>query len=382
MRAISSQSPTAFALTLCFFLTLAQQQTAIAGEDWSMFRGDAGLTGVAASKLPDKLAVLWKFEIQEPITSTAAIVDGVVYFGADDGKLYALDLSTGKKRWQYEVDEGEMIRSSPTVHAGIIFVGDSLGVMHAVDAATGKKKWTFSTDGEIISSANIYKDRIVFGSYDGWVYSLRIADGTLAWKFETQGRVHGTPGLGGRYALVAGCDEDLHVIDMDTGKSQRKVSLGSVSGASAAVVGSRVYVGTYGHKVLAIDWESGTIIWTFADPDRDFPIMSSAAVTKDAVIVGGRDKRLRMLDPRDGKQIWAFVTKGRIDGSPVLVGNRVLFGSGDGNLYALDKKTGRELWRFESGAPFSASPAVGADRLVIGNEDGVLYCFGKAPRRD
>jgi len=330
------------ALMSCLFVAIGQEARAADG-DWSTFRGNTTLTGVATSPLPDKLGVLWKFEIEEPITSTAAIVNGVVYVGADDGKLYALDLATGKKRWQYAVDDGEMIRSSPTVHGGTIFVGDSLGVMHAVDASTGKKKWTYQTDGEIISSANVYKDRIVFGSYDGSVYCLKMADGSLAWKFETGGRVHGTPGLAGRYALVAGCDEDLHVLDMDTGKSQRKVALGSVSGASAAVVGSRVFVGTYGHKVLAIDWERGSIAWAFADPNRDFPFMSSAAVSKDGVVVGGRDKRLRMLNPKDGKLIWTFVTKGRIDGSPVLVGNRVLFGSGDGNLYALEQENGPRI---------------------------------------
>ena len=48
--------------------------------------------------------------------------------------------------------------------------------------------------------------------------------------------------------------------------------------------------------MLGIDWQAGRIAWTFEDPDRQFPFMASAAITKDAVIVGGRDKHLHRGD--------------------------------------------------------------------------------------
>ena len=355
--------------------------TSRSASEWSMFRGNPAQTGVATSRLPDKPQVRWTFECPEPVSSTAAIVDGAVYVGCDDGKLYCLDLATGKRRWTYPA--GAPIRSSPTVLRDMpakgestVYFGDDDGVFHAVDAAGGKKRWTFKTDAEIISSANVWRDRVIFGSYDGYLYCLQARDGKLAWKYETEDRVHGTPGIVGDMALTAGCDSRLHFVRLTDGKSAAKVELGSYCGSSAAAAGGTVFLGTHGCQVLAVDARSRVPLWTFEDDERQFPYMSSAAVTERAIFIGGRDKRLRAIDPKSGKEIWSFATRGRIDASPVVVGRRVFVASFDGTLYAVNTATGKEEWRYETGPPIAASPAVAEGALVIGNDDGVVFCFG------
>ncbi len=351
----------------------AAEGLAATSRDWPMFRGGATLTGVAKSDLPKKLAVRWTLECGEAITSSAAIVDGTVYVGSEDAGLFAVDLATGKVRWQYKMEEA--VHASPTVYRGVVFFGDAEGIMHAVDAKTGSGKWKFTTHGEIISSANPMGHRIVFGSYDGTLYCLSATDGKLLWKVETEGRIHGTPGVIDGHVIAAGCDEHLHVADAASGKVVPSMTLGSVTGVGAAVSGSMVYLGTYGSRVMALDWRARKQVWAFKDPDRDFPYMSSAAITGEVVVLGSRDKNLRALDLKTGKLRWALRTRGRIDSSPVIVGNRVFVGSSDGNLYEVDLTTGRERWRFEAGAPISASPAVASGCMVVGAEDGLLYCF-------
>jgi len=362
--------------------------------DWYMFRGGSSLTGVLERDLPEKLDVLWRFTREEGFIGSAAIVDGVVYIGGDDGNLYALSLADGSLKWTYETES--LIESSPLVWNGTAYYGDDDGEFHAVDITTGKARWTYETGGQIISSANHVGDRIVFGSYDGSVYCLA-SDGKLVWKCETQDRVHGTPGVVGKhvfsnnewrgkaYCLAAGCDESMHVISAEDGSQVRGIDMGSVSGASAAVRGDRVYVGTYGNQVVAINWVSGEVVWTYENADRQFPYMSSAAVTDNLVIVGGRDKHVRALDAETGKQRWEFATRSRVDSSPVVAGDSVFVGSSDGNLYRLAVADGRELWRFEAASPITGSPAIADNRLVIGTVDGTLYCFGdpassKSPR--
>ncbi len=344
--------------------------------DWPMFRGDAQLTGVAGGALPEKLAVRWRYELGEGTSSTAAIVAGTVFVGADDGRLTALDLKSGQANWQYEA--GDAIQSSPTVAAGLVVCGDETGIVHACEVQTGALRWSFKTGARVISSANTAGDRLVFGSYDGGLYCVQIADGRLIWKYDVGERVHGTPGIAGECVLVAACDGQLHVVRLADGTLVRNVPLGSVSGAATAAHGSRVYVGTYGEQVLGIDWEAGQVVWRFEDPERQFPFLSSAAVTDELVIVGGQDRRVRALEAATGKQRWQFATRGRVDSSPVVSGTRVFFGSADGNLYELDLATGREVWRFEAGGPISASPAVGGGCLVIGTQAGRLYCFAAA----
>jgi len=342
-------------------------------DPWPVFRGNPAQTGTTESPLPENLAVLWKFKANEAFSGSAAVVDGVAYIGCEDGELRAFDLDSGHVRWS--MDAQSPILSTPTVIRDMVIFGNDAGTVQGLTKDKGKPIWSFKTDGQVISSANVFNDRIVFGSYDGFVYCLTAADGRLLWKFETEGKVHGTPAIAENHVIAAGCDEFLHVLNLTDGSQIRKVSLGSVSGSSTAILGSRAFAGTYGNQVRCSDWKTGADGWTFEDDDRQFPFVSSPAVTARCVILGGRDKRLRAFDPVSGRVLWEFVTKGRIDSSSVIVGQRAFFGSSDGNLYGIDVATGRELWRYEAGSPITASPAIGCGRLVIGTQDGDLLCF-------
>lgn len=373
--------------------------SARADSNWPQFRGNNQLTGVADTKLPEKPALLWQFKTGENIGSSAAIVYGVVYVGCDDGHLYAINLADGKLKWKSEPAQfagnttskplAAAIQSSPAYHVAcdrrspqgtsisVVMFGDEDGTLHAVDPSNGKERWTFKTDAEIISSPNPIAGYVLFGSYDGNLYCLNVRDGSLFWKVKTEGRVHGTPGIFDDKVVVAGCDEKLHVVNLKDGSPVIDVSMGSVSGASAAILKGQVHVGTFGNQVLCIDLAGGKIQWKFDNADRDFPFYASAAITDDLVVIGGRDKFVHCLDRKTGKERWTFKTRSRVDSSAVIVGDRAFVGSCDGNLYALRLADGQETWRFESGASITASPAAAYERIVVGNEDGNLYCFGK-----
>jgi eukaryotic-like serine/threonine-protein kinase len=114
--------------------------------------------------------------------------------------------------------------------------------------------------------------------------------------------------------------------------------------------------------------------WTFRD--RNFPFFSSPAVGKDVVVVGGRDKLLHCIKRADGKPVWSFATRGKVDSSPVICGDRVVVGSDDGRLYVVSLDKGKELWSYEIGQPVASSPAVAYGRVVVGADDGLVYCFG------
>ena len=119
-----------------------------------------------------------------------------------------------------------------------------------------------------------------------------------------------------------------------------------------------------------------SIRWVYKHPKRNFPFFSSAAVTADRVVLGGRDKLVHCLERSTGKELWTFTTRARVESSPAVTGNRVYIGSNDGLLYGLDLASGKKIWDFTAGAPLSASPAIGRGVMVIGSQDGILYCFG------
>ncbi len=345
-----------------------------ADTDWSIFRGNPLQTGVAGAPLPDRLTIRWKFKAKDSVEGSAAIANGVVYIGAMDGSLHALDLATGKAKWTYKAGP---IKGGPSYHDGKVFVGDADGIFHCVDANTGKKLWTYDAGGEVTSGGNFSGNTVIFGAYDEHLRCLSL-DGKEVWKFNVPGGpVLASPVVAAGRTYVSGCDSTLHVIDTKTGKELGAVQLEGQTGASAAVVEDDLYVGTMSNQMLAIDLKKEAIKWKYEAAENPQPFFASPAVAGDLVVLGNRDKRVHAFVRQTGKPAWEFPTEGKVDSSPVIAGKRVYVGSQDGNLYVLDLAGGTLAQKLNLGGPISASPAVAAGYLVIGTQNGIVYGLGK-----
>jgi outer membrane protein assembly factor BamB len=360
------------ALVVIGGLTAAPVPPAALQQDWLLFRGNPLQTGVSPAKLPDKLAVLWTFSAKDSIEGAPAIVKDTVFVASTDENLYAVDLATGKEKWQYK---GGPFKASPAWRDERVFIGDLNGLFHCVDARTGKKLWTYESGAEINSGANFAENAVLFGSFDETLYCLDPM-GKLRWKVKTEGPVNGSPVVVGNRTFVAGCDSHVHSIDLTTGKETASVELGGQAAATAAVVGDHLYVGTMTNQVQAVDWKKAEVAWTFQPEKRSQPFYASAAVTESLVVAGSRDKKIYALERATGKEKWNFATDGRVDASPVVVGSRVYAGSLDGNLYVLDLDTGKGLQTVNLDSAVTGSPAVIDGKLLVGTEKGTLYCLG------
>ena len=355
-------------------------------QNWPSFRNGNLQEGVAHTTLPAELELLWKYTSSDGIASTAAIVGDRVYMAGLNGYVECLELKTGKPIWKYRSIESPDpkefapgFKSSPLVTEKGVYLGDEDGIFHAIDVKTGKKLWTFQTDAEIISSANVVNGKLLFGGYDNNLYCLNEADGALVWKFMTDGYVNCSPAIVDNFTFVTGCDEQLRVIDINTGKQHSQMPLETYLIASPALMGDNLYVGTYASEIISVNWKKQKVEWRYKDPKKEFPYHSSAAVTDEFVVAGGRDKQIHCVERKTGKGVWKFGTRGRVDSSPVIIENRVFIGSSDSNLYELDLKTGKTIWKKNLGKDITASPAIGSGHLIIGTEsrNGALYCFGK-----
>lgn len=365
--------------------SLASAQKDAGETAWPSFRNGNQLKGIATSPLPAKLDLLWKVPVDDGVTATAAIVGDHVFAGTYGGELICFERKTGNRVWTYFSAKKEKpasfipgFQSSPTVTGDLVVIGDEDGFFHAVDRATGKLRWKHETLAEIISSAAVVGDRIIFGSYDQTLYCLG-RDGKEIWKRETGDRINGSPAIAGNITFVTGCDQHLRAVNIDTGEEEFDLELGHFMIASPCVDGHMLYVGTHESDFLAINLENQQVVWRFKDEAREFPIHSSAALTDDRVIFGSQDKQVHCLDRSTGKQLWHFATRGQVNSSPVVVGgNRVFVGSNDGYLYEIGLADGKQRWKEKLGRSVTASPAVGEGCLVIGAEgsEGEIHCFG------
>jgi outer membrane protein assembly factor BamB len=63
---------------------------------------------------------VWRFETRSLVSSSPAVVDGVVYFGSWDSVMYALDIETGELLWSYKARSA--ISSGPAVVDGMVYM--------------------------------------------------------------------------------------------------------------------------------------------------------------------------------------------------------------------------------------------------------------------
>ncbi|HEV7868310.1 MAG TPA: PQQ-binding-like beta-propeller repeat protein [Chthoniobacteraceae bacterium] len=366
-----------------FFAALAGIFCSISAlADWPMHRGNSQLQGVAEGSAPAKAELAWTFNAGKPVKAAAAIAQGRTFFGDDAGVIHALDLATGKEVWTFKTEAN--IEATPLVLEGTVYVGSGDGNFYALDAATGTLKWKYATGDKVLGGANYAKNPngegtwLLVGSYDSNLHCIDAATGKAVWTHATDNYITGTPALlPTGEVLFGGCDSYIHVLQLADGKELRQIESDAYIASSVAVRDGIGYVGNYGNLVIAVDPKGGELKWKYRE--RNFPYFSSAAVTADRVIIGGRDKRLHAIDRGTGKGVWTFQTRGQVDSSPVVYTDAVIVGSQDGRLYCVNLADGQERWAYEVGAPLTASPAIAGGYIVIGAEDGNVYAF-KSPQ--
>ena len=177
----------------------------------------------------DKLQVAWTYHMNPlppkpgaPVpnsTTTPLVVGNVIYLGTPYGRVVALDGTTGKQIWAYQLPGGDQPPFRGVSYwpgdgklAPRIIFGSTQGRLIALDAKTGEPSKGFGTDGmvdtktpEIMngmpnayygysSPPNIYKNLAIIGSrvqeqgYKGAAGDVRAWDvrtGKLAWTFRS-----------------------------------------------------------------------------------------------------------------------------------------------------------------------------------------------------
>jgi outer membrane protein assembly factor BamB len=132
----------AAALVTCLLAAPLRAAEASSNTDWPAFhrggelRGEAkGVSGGGGAEMN----VRWTYSTDDAqpagIEGGAAIVGDTVYVGDGVGKLHAVDLATGKRKWAYPSDNG--FATVPLVMSGRVYAGDLGGVFHCVSADKG-----------------------------------------------------------------------------------------------------------------------------------------------------------------------------------------------------------------------------------------------------
>jgi outer membrane protein assembly factor BamB len=346
----------------------------------SMFRGEASHTGVYTGPAPHEFhRIKWKFPTGDRIVSSPVIQDKTLYFGGDDGNVYAVDAETGRQIWKRAT--GGPVSSTPAVANGIVYVGSYDGKFYALDAHTGALKWKFATDGErrfeakglhgmqpknqtiadafdiFLSSPVIAQNTVYFGSGDGNLYALDAATGDLRWKFKTGDVVHASPAFANGVLFFGSWDSYLYAVDAKTGKEKWRFHGGEDPlihnqvgfQSSPAVVDGVIYTGCRDAQLYALDAATGKEKWRF-DNALSWVITSPAVVNGKVFFATSDSALYHVVDAATGKSVLKKEGKAYMFSSPAVVNDVVFIGVLNGTLEARDVNTGEVLWEFQTDA--------------------------------
>ena len=195
-----------------------------------------------------------------PIWSTPAVQDGFAYFGSHDHKVYAVNLSDGQERWQFET-EG-VVAGKPLVFDGKVIAGSFDKKLYALTLEDGSAQWSLEGDNWFWAGA-ITDGRTIFApNMDGNIYALD-RSGNLLWKHDVGSAIVSTPVLVPNGLVVAAKDGNLLLLDTSTDNlGLRRVLFNQKIGdadikAPLFAVGDSVYVGSQDKTVRRIDFKGG-----------------------------------------------------------------------------------------------------------------------------
>ncbi len=312
--------------------------------------------------------VLWTFDIDDPnpddrggfpgIQSSAAVVDGVVYFGAADANVYALDALTGAFKWKHSVGdpdtsvEGAHVWSSPAVFNGKVYVGKSShrdapcvhGAVIALDATTGAEVWRFDPLPERICGADTQKPCTTDADCSG-ISCVPFLVCRSGSGEQTQSQL---------CASDADCTAPATCQPPLGGGVTSSATIDAEKGAVYVDLGDCVGAGNTGfsNSLVALDAETGALQWAFSPiPSGNLGDLDFIASPNLFTIPGGTTPR------------------------PV-----VGVGSKNGVYYTVDQDTGALVWQQAvvpggEGGGFNASTGVAFGKVYAGTFTGPPFIF-------
>lgn len=118
---------------------------------------------------------IWAFEApkrQMSFYSSASVSDGLVVAGSRDKKVYAINAKSGEEVWNF-VTDGQ-VDSSPVVIGDRVYVGclSNDGNFYVLDLKTGRKTQELNLDSAVTGSVGVGPDCILVGTDKGTLYCL------------------------------------------------------------------------------------------------------------------------------------------------------------------------------------------------------------------
>ncbi|MCD6451082.1 MAG: PQQ-binding-like beta-propeller repeat protein [Acidobacteria bacterium] len=280
--------------------------------------------------------VVWEYDAGEEITLPLLILRGLLFVLSPSGRLIALNVETGEVF--FEKNFGKGITSGAVSQDGTILLGFKGGKLCAFSCLSGKKLWSFSTQGDIVASPLIIREKLFLGTTKGKLYSIDPKKkGRPIWEKTLPGEL--------RASIVY---------------SKGKLFLGSTS-----------------DYFYAVDATSGKMKWRFRTGGD---IITKAIAWKNYIIVSSLDSSLYCFSQKRGHLIYRIDLPFRSYLSPLSAFDHLFIAPYGSKLLIIEPRTGRRKGELEVGELITSPPLYFHNLIIVGTNKGKLVGFGKGAK--
>jgi outer membrane protein assembly factor BamB len=252
------------------------------------------------------------------VESSPLLDAGRLYFGSEDGTVYALRARDGALRWRYKA--AGAVKGGLALQDGKRFFGDYGGKVQAIRKADGHRLWSSSSAGtkfglragRFYSTPAVAYGRVYIGSLDGFVYSFAASNGKLAWRHKTGGFVYSSPAVAsvgntGPTVYIGSYDGKLYALNAQSGKVRWARNAGGKISGSPSVIGDLVFYSNLKRRsTAAVGARTGQLVWStprgafnpvISDGRRIYLVGYSSLFMFAPPAQARRDARVRLRDP-------------------------------------------------------------------------------------
>lgn len=215
-------------------------------------------TAIAAFRSVDG-STAWQRALGASVTVPAVIEGDRVFAALSDGRLVGLSLATGETIWT------AWLMSAPAgllTGNGLLYFGAANGKLSAYTQDRGVFKWAYALGSEPIDNPVTDGTRVYLASRDHSVWALDASTGNLRWHSRVAARPAVSPWLDDKSLVVALVTGEVDVMEARTGKTSSTLP----APAPVAIAGVPL---DFPARLQAVAVpERGTFVRLTLDPDQ------------------------------------------------------------------------------------------------------------------
>lgn len=377
----------------------------------------------------------WGVGLDDDGPTSAVVSEGKAVFNTESCTLFSLNIDDGSMAWSYWL--GDPLMSTPAIANGIVYTAypvqkttnmavqqhlqkenlarpaatASTGAWHpthaliALELHTGKILWQRWLDGDILSAPVVEGKELHFTTFPGTLYQFEAENGRLI--SAQASRATSPPSIVGEAVYVSRradqeetVQESISRMDRSTGALTQKQYT-----RAAPYLDQKVQTRSL-LKSDAMAYDAGNGFGDGAPENSGWQQAASnigqSNVSSLQAFVGSRvlpyqDRNYSVMgdelvctDPGSGKVLWRQALAGDLSRSggalataPIIAGDQILIATLAGDVILYDPRKGKETARYPLGEPVRYSPVVAQGRIYVSTLNGRIHCIDTGdPRLD